>query len=888
MDAREIRRRFLSFFEGRGHARVPSSSLIPNDPSLLLTTAGMVQFKPYFLGQQDPPYPRATSAQKSFRTTDIDLVGLTDRHLTFFEMLGNFSFGDYFKEGAISMAWELVTKEYGIDPARLWATVFVEDDEAAQLWLEHLPAERIVRRDRPLDSVPPAERGKFDNFWSMGVAGPCGPCSEIFVDRGPSHGREGGPEVDEDRYMEIWNLVFMQFERDDDFNLVGELEKKGVDTGSGLERVAVVLQDAGSAFETDLFAPLLEAAQSLTGKRYGEDERTDVSLRILAEHGRATAFLIADGVAPSNEGRGYVLRRMLRRLVSHARRLGVDGDVTPALVERTVDLMGDVYPELTERRPFILQVAQSEEEHFARTLRQGLVLLEDEVDRVKGSGSTTFPGEAAFRYHDTYGFPIELTAELAREEGLKVDMATFERLMTEQRERARAATAKAGGQGALVEVARAAGRTEFLGYERLEADALIAGLIADGERVDTAGEGPRVEVVLSRTPFYAESGGQVGDAGSIVTPTGAIEVEDTVFGPGDVIVHRGRVASGEVQAGQEAQAKVDAARRGSTARSHTGTHVLHWTLRHLLGDHARQAGSLVAPGRLRFDFNHFEGLSRDLLDEVEGVANERLSEDAPVRAYETTFDFARSQGAIALFGEKYGDMVRVVEVGDYSIELCGGTHVPRTGEVSLLLLTSEGSIGTGLRRVEALVGQDAVAHVRNERRLLEELADLLGAGDARQTVERARRTVARIKELENELGQLKGRARGERVADLLASAQDVAGVSLVVAEVKGEDPGGLRELALSLRNRMHNNGHGAAVLATSDGQKATLVAACTSDLVDRGVTAPALLDPAAKAVGGGAGGRPHLAFAGGGKPGALPEALATIPGRLASLLQSRG
>jgi alanyl-tRNA synthetase len=848
----------------------------------------MVQFKPYFLGQQDPPYPRATSAQKSFRTTDIDLVGLTDRHLTFFEMLGNFSFGDYFKDGAISLAWGLVTEGYGIDPERLWATVFVEDDEAVELWRQHLPAERIVRRDRPLDAVPPHERGKFDNFWSMGVAGPCGPCSEIFVDRGPEHGQEGGPEVDEDRYMEIWNLVFMQYERDDDFNIVGELERKGVDTGSGLERVAVVLQDAGSAFEADVFAPLLETAQSITGKRYGEDDRTDVSLRILAEHGRATTFLMADGVVPSNEGRGYVLRRMLRRLVSHARRLGVEGDVTPALVERTVDLMADVYPELSERRPFILQVAQSEEEHFARTLRQGLVLLEQEVARVKGSGSTAFPGEAAFRYHDTYGFPIELTAELARDEGLEVDMDTFQRLMDEQRERARAAVARTGGQEALVEAARAAGRTEFLGYERLEAEAPVSGLLVDGERVDVAQEGRRVEVVLSRTPFYAESGGQVGDAGSVVTSTGAVEVEDTVFGPGDLIVHRGRVTAGEVRVGQEAQATVDAGRRAATARSHTGTHVLHWTLRHLLGEHARQAGSLVAPGRLRFDFNHFEALSRDLLDEVEGVANRRLSEDAPVRAYETTFEFARSQGAIALFGEKYGDLVRVVEVGDYSVELCGGTHVPHTGEVALLLLTSEGSIGTGLRRVDGLVGPDALAHVRAERRLLEELSDVLGAGDVRQTLERATRAVARIKELENELGQLKGRARGERVADLLASAQDVAGVSLVVAEVKDEDPGGLRELALSLRNRMQSNGHGAAVLATTDGQKATLVAACTSDLVDRGVTAPALLDPAAKAVGGGAGGRPHLAFAGGGKPGALTEALATIPGRLATLLQSGG
>ncbi|HEV8682757.1 MAG TPA: alanine--tRNA ligase [Actinomycetota bacterium] len=884
MDSREIRRRFLSFFEERGHTRVPSSSLIPNDPSLLLTTAGMVQFKPYFLGQQDPPYPRATSSQKSFRTTDIDLVGMTDRHLTFFEMLGNFSFGDYFKEGAISFAWELVTEGYGIDPGRLWATVFVEDDEAAEVWLNYLPAERIVRRDRPLDTVPLHERGKFDNFWSMGVAGPCGPCSEIFVDRGPKHGEEGGPEVDEDRYLEIWNLVFMQYERDDEFNLVGELEKKGVDTGSGLERVAVVLQDAGSAFETDVFNPLLETAQSVSGKRYGADHRDDVSLRILAEHGRATAFLMADGVVPSNEGRGYVLRRMLRRLVSHARRLGVEKEVTPEMVERTVELMGDVYPELSERKAFILQVAQSEEEHFARTLRQGLVLLESEVENVKGSGATIFPGDAAFRYHDTYGFPIELTAELAREEGLEVDMETFERLMEEQRDRARSAAAKAGPQEAFAEVARAAGRTDFLGYERLEAEAPVAGLVVEGRRVEGASEGQRVEVLLSRTPFYAESGGQVGDAGLIVTPTGTIEVKDTVFGPGELIVHRGRVGSGEVRVGQDAEARVDAARRGATARSHTGTHVLHWALRHLLGEHARQAGSLVAPGRLRFDFNHFEALSRDLLDEVEGVANLRLAEDAAVRAYETTFDFARSQGAIALFGEKYGDLVRVVEIGDYSVELCGGTHVPHTGQVALVLLTSEGSVGTGLRRVEALVGPDALDQVRVERRLLEELAELLGSGDVHQILERARRTVARIKELENELGQLKGRARGERVGDLMASAHDVAGVSLVVAEVKGEDPGGLRELALSLRDRMQTNGYGAAVLATSDGQKATLVATCTTDLVQRGVTAPALLDPAAKAVGGGSGGRPHLAFAGGGNPAALEEALATIPSRLAALL----
>ncbi|HEX9890622.1 MAG TPA: alanine--tRNA ligase, partial [Actinomycetota bacterium] len=754
MEGSRIRRTFLDFFEGQGHTVVPSSSLIPNDPSLLLTTAGMVQFKPYFLGQQEPPYPRATSAQKSFRTTDIDLVGHTDRHMTFFEMLGNFSFGDYFKEGAIAAAWELVTGGYGIDPGRLWATVYVEDDEAADVWATHLPTERIVRRDRPIDSVPVAERGKFDNFWSMGVAGPCGPCSEIFVDRGPAYGQEGGPAVDEERYLEIWNLVFMQFERDDDFNIVGELARKGVDTGSGLERVALVLQDAGSAFETDLLRPLLEEAERLTGRRYGDDERTDVSLRILAEHGRATTFLMADGVTPSNEGRGYVLRRMLRRLVSHARRLGVEGQVTVPLAELTIERFGDTYPELREQKAFLLGLAAGEEEHFTRTLRAGMERFEQEVERAKTSGTTVFPGEAAFLSHDTFGFPIELTEELAGEEGLEVDIATFERLMEEQRTRAKEAAKGARDERALVEVGKAAGPTDFLGYERLDAEATVAGLVTGGAAAETASEGEAVEVVLDRTPYYAEGGGQVGDAGVIRTESGELAVEDTVPGPGGTIVHRARVHKGEVRAGQQAEALVDVDRRAATARAHTGTHVVHWTLRSLLGEHARQAGSLVAPGRLHFDFSHFEAVSRDQLAEAQATANDRLIEDEAVRAYETTMEFARSQGAIALFGEKYGDVVRVVEIGDYSVELCGGTHTARTGQVAPVILTSEGSIGSGLRRIEALVGPDALRWVDAERLLLEEVAEALGSGDPRQAPDRARRAVARIKELEGELRAL--------------------------------------------------------------------------------------------------------------------------------------
>ncbi|HEV3474315.1 MAG TPA: alanine--tRNA ligase [Actinomycetota bacterium] len=874
MNGADIRKRFLSFFEDREHTVVPSSSLIPDDPSLLLTTAGMVQFKPFFLGQQDPPYPRAASVQKAFRTTDIELVGRTDRHLTFFEMLGNFSFGDYFKEGAIAAAWDLITEGFGLDPDRLWATVYETDDEAERIWQRILPPERVVRR------------GKKDNFWSMGVAGPCGPCSEIYVDRGPDHGREGGPEVDEDRYLEIWNLVFMQDECDDNEQVVGELPTKNIDTGMGLERMAVILQDVGSAFETDLMRPLLEEAESLSGRSYGKEESDDVSLRILAEHGRATTFLIGDGVIPSNEGRGYVLRRMLRRMVLHARKLGVEGNVMHRLAERTVELMGEAYPDLVERKAFVLQVAGAEEEHFGITLRQGMTLFEDEVERLRGSGERGFPGDAAFRYHDTYGFPIELTVELAEEQGLDVDRATFDRLMSEQRDRARAAAKAGPDQKALVDAARQAGRTEFLGYERLEAEAQLAAVLKDGSPVKAAAEGDRIELLLDRTPFYAEGGGQVGDAGVLRSDSGEVRVEDTVPGPGEVIVHRGLVTRGEIREGQEVHAAVDAPRRAATARSHTGTHVVHWTLRHLLGEHARQAGSLVAPGRLRFDFTHFEPLSRDRLEEAEATANTRLAEDAPVRAYETTFEFARSQGALALFGEKYGEIVRVVEVGDYSVELCGGTHVPRTGQVSLALITSEASIGSGLRRIEALVGPDALDHVNRERRLLEEVAEALGAGDPTQAPERARRAVARIKELEASLGSVRSQERAGRVEELVAAAADVGGARLVLAELPGEEPGALRELALKLRDRLEKEGHGAAVLGTADGGKATLVAGCTKALVDRGVTAPLLLEEAARAVGGGAGGRPHLSMAGGKNAAALSDALATVPARLAALLAS--
>jgi alanyl-tRNA synthetase len=754
--------------------------------------------------------------------------------------------------------------------------VFETDDEAEMIWIDKvgLPPERVVRR------------GKDDNFWSMGVAGPCGPNSEIFVDRGPKYGPEGGPEVDEDRFMEIWNVVFMQNECDEHENVIGDLPKKNIDTGSGLERVALVLQEKDSAFDTDLLRPILDVAESLTGRRYGADGRDDVSLRIIAEHGRATTFLMGDGVLPSNEGRGYVLRRMLRRLVTHTRKLGVDRVVMGPLVDKTVELMGETYPELVENRAFIEQVAASEEERFGATYRQGMTLFETEVAKAKQAGSTTLSGDAAFKLHDTFGFQEQLTIELAAEHRLAVDTERFAELMEEQRARGQRAAKKGDvAEGVLGEIAQVAGPSEFLGYERLQAEGRLVGMAGDGTIAEVAGEGQRVRFVLDRTPFYPEGGGQVGDSGMVRTPTGTIQVTDTRPGPGGIIVHEGLVGSGEVQQGQEVEAVVDAERRAATARSHTGTHVLHHTLRQALGEHARQAGSLVQPGRLRFDFTHYESVPRHRLEEIEYLANRRLADDEPVRAYETTFDFAKSQGAIALFGEKYGEIVRVVEVGDYSIELCGGTHVRHTGEVALLRLVGESSIGSGFRRVEALTGPDALRQVNVERRLLEEITEAIGGGDPSMAPERVRHALARIKQLESELGKLRRIEQAAEVETLLGRARSIDGVSLIVESLAGREAGELRELALKLRNKLA--GEPAAVVVAGPGEgKTLLVAALTKDLLSRGLTAASLLDPAAKAVGGSAGGKPDLAMGGGPRAEGLEEALRLIPVRLEELLAS--
>ncbi|HEU4356685.1 MAG TPA: alanine--tRNA ligase [Actinomycetota bacterium] len=873
MQGRDIRESFLRFFEERGHHRVPSSSLIPAPESgLLLANAGMNQFIPYFLGHSEPPYDRAASVQKCFRANDIENVGRTARHLTFFEMLGNFSFGDYFKRESCGWGYELVTGVWGIDPDRLWVTVYETDDEAIEVWLEiGIPRERIVRR------------GKADNYWWTHAAGPAGPCSEIYVDRGSAYGPDGGPEVDEERFLEIWNHVFMQEEVDDHSNVLGDLPAKNIDTGSSLERVAIVLQGVSNIFETDLFRPMLDLAESVSGERYGADPNTDMSLKVIAEHGRATTFLVADGVLPSNEGRGYVLRRMLRRVVSHARRIGIEHEVMPALVGRSVELFGDAYPELAENRAYIEQVVTSEEERFAGTLRQGMTLFETEIDRARGSG--TLPGDVVFKLHDTFGFPRELTRELVEDSGLQVDEERFDELMAEQRDRAKRAAKKERLGEDLTQVAGSAGPTEFIGYASLAGEGRVLALLTDAGRAEVAGEGQDVRVVLDRTPFYAESGGQIGDHGYLRTAGGLVRVIDAQFGPGDTIVHTGIVQSGEMRLGEDVEAEVDEVRRESTARAHTATHVVHWTLKHLLGEHARQAGSLVAPGRLRFDFPHHAAVPRDVLEQAEELANRRLAEDQPVKIYETTFDEAKNQGAIALFGEKYGEFVRVVEVGDYSVELCGGTHVPRTGNVALVRILGESSIGAGMRRVEALVGPDALKEINLERDLLHAIVEALGAGDPQAAPARARQLVEHVKRLESELGKIRKGDVNARVDQIVGAATTLGGARLVTAltpMVSDE----LRELAQAAVGKLEGQGGAAVVLGSDLGGKALLVAACSKNLLARGVTGPKLLERAGPAIGGGAGGKPILAMAGGPKGAAVRDALDAIPARLEELLSA--
>jgi alanyl-tRNA synthetase len=881
MNSTDIRRRFTDFFVQRNHRLVPSSPLIPNDPTLLLANAGMNQFKPYFLGEVEPDFRRATSVQKCTRTSDIEIVG--DRsHCTFFEMLGNFSFGDYFKEGAIAYAWELVTEGFGLEPDRLWATVYLDDDEAFGLWREiGVPAERIQRL------------GKEDNFWDMGVPGPCGPSSEIHYDRGPTFGPDGGPASESDRYLEIWNLVFMQNVRGEgegkDYPILGELPEKNIDTGMGLERVAILLQGADSMYETDLFAPVRAEVQELSEASYGKDDRVDRSIRIVTEHGRTASFLIADGVLPSNEGRGYILRRLLRRSVRHLRLLGVEDPALARVSARVVDTLGEAWPELVAQRSLIEQVVASEEESFSRTLRQGSTLLDSAIRRTREQGVPMLAGDTAFQLHDTYGFPYELTLEAAAEAGLEVDADRFQELMEDQRRRAKEARRELDADLRRLESYRDLsarhGRPTFVGYETTTAEGRLLGLLRDGEELAAASEGDQVELILDRTPFYAEGGGQVGDTGLVRTGGGAVlQVTDTRPGLEGFYVHTARVVSGEPQVGDQVHAEVDADRREAVTRSHTATHTLHWALRDQLGEHARQQGSLVDAGRLRFDFAHFQAVPSEQLAEIETSVNRQLLADPDIKVWHGTLAEAEAAGALSLFGEKYGSVVRVVEVGDFSRELCGGTHVGHGSQVGPVHVVGEASIGANLRRIEALTGLEALHYVDRERQLLAEVAALLKTRPE-DAPEQLRRRLEALATATRELERLRLAGLERLAADLAGRVAREPGGWLVAERVPDAAADDLRRIASSVRDRV-GAGPGVVVLGSEVQGKAAMVALLTTDLAASGAAARDVLARAAKAVGGGAGGKGDLASAGGRDPSRLDEALGIARADALELLEA--
>jgi alanyl-tRNA synthetase len=841
MDANGLRAAFTGFFAERGHEVVPSASLIPHDPTVLFTIAGMVPFKPYFLGDEPAPWPRATSVQKCFRTLDIDIVGTTERHCTFFEMLGNFSFGDYFKADAIPYAWSFVTGALGIDGERLWVTVHESDDEAEEIWVDlvGVPRERIQRMGD-------------DNFWKMGDTGPCGPSSELYYDRGEAHGPGGGPaRGGAERYVEIWNLVFMQYNRLPDGGLV-DLPRRSIDTGAGLERILPVVQGVGSMFDTDLMVPIRQVAEEATGTRYGDDPDLDVTLRILTDHARAMAMLVVDGVLPSNEGRGYVLRRVIRRAVRRAHQLGVTDAITPRLVAAVTGVLGRAYPALVDDADLVAATVEREEGHFRRTLEAGSAILDEELAR----GTGRVPGDVAFRLHDTHGFPIELTVEMAAEAGSEVDLAGFERSMAAQRQRAQAdarARRAAGGDEAVYrDLLDTAGSTLFTGYDHADGPATVVAVLA-GHEAGTA------EVFLDRTPFYAESGGQVGDVGTITTETGTAVVSDTQSVLPGLVAHRARI-EGELFPGQDALAVIDGGRRESIRRNHTGTHLLHSALRQVLGDHVRQQGSLVAPDRLRFDFSHPEGVRPEELAAVADLANGDVLTDAPVRVVETSKAEAEAMGALAFFGDKYGERVRVVRAGAHSTELCGGTHVGALGMIGPITVVSEGSIGSNTRRIEAVTGAGSLALLRDRQRALEDAARLLRV-EPDGVVEALERLMDRQRQADKELERL----RRARLEDISAGLAERAENGMVVERLDGLGPDQLRDVAQAARRR----GPDTVVLAGSpDGAKVALAVASGSR------DAAAAVKELAALVGGGGGGSPDVAVAGGKDPAGIDDMLA--------------
>ena len=884
MESAEIRSRWLRFFEsenrqGLTHTVVPSASLIADDPNLLLVNAGMVPFKPFFLGEVTPPYKRATSVQKCVRTLDIDEVGKTTRHASFFQMCGNFSFGDYFKEGAISLAWELLTRPindggYGFPEDRLWVTVYLDDDEAADIWHKKIgiPRERIQRRDMA------------DNFWSMGVPGPCGPCSEIYYDRGPAYGAEGGPIADENRYLEVWNLVFMQNERGagggkDSYPILGELPAKSIDTGLGLERTAALLQGVENIYEIDTTMQILTKASSLAGVTYGKSQNSDVSLRVVADHARTSAMLIGDGVTPGNEGRGYVLRRMMRRTIRNMRLLGVSDPIMSELTQAAIGAMGPQYPELISDQKRILAVSIAEEESFLQTLKSGTQIFDLASTQLKAQKKSVLPGDEVFKLHDTYGFPFDLTLEMAREEGLEVDEDGFRRLMNEQRDRAKAdAKAKKSGHTDLSEykkIADSKGASTFVGYTQIESEAVVNGILVDGISVQSAISGSEVEIVLDRTPFYAEGGGQLADGGRITLANGAVvEIDDVQTPVNGLSVHRGRVISGEVALGSQALAAIDLERRNAISRAHTATHMVHKAFREILGETATQAGSENSPGRFRFDFPSTGAVPDSVLNEVEARVNTLLLDNLEVTAETMSQDAAKKIGAMALFGEKYGDQVRVVSVGDWARELCGGTHVSASGQLGLIKLLSESSVGAGVRRVEALVGVDAYKYLAREHLLLNSLTEIVKGARPEELPERISDLLNKIKEIEKELATVRSAQAMSQVGSLAEKAVVVNGISVIATAFgDGIAADDLRRIATDLKSRSANSV--VALVSVVEG-KAVLVAAVSDGAKSAGVKAGALVKIGSTILGGGGGGKDDFAQGGGTNLDQISVALSAI------------
>jgi len=865
LSSTELRTAFLEFFRERGHAVVPSSPLVPgNDPTLLFTNAGMVQFKDVFLGKDRRAYSRAASSQRCVRAggkhNDLENVGYTARHHTFFEMLGNFSFGDYFKREAIGYAWEFITGTLGIPPERLWVTVFRDDDEAADIWLKEIG----------VDPARFSRLGESSNFWAMGDTGPCGPCSEIFYDHGEDipGGPPGSPDEDGDRYVEIWNLVFMQFDRAADGTLV-PLPKPSVDTGMGLERIAAVMQGVHSNYDIDLFRNLISAAADVTNQKSVDSP----SLRVIADHIRACAFLIVDGVMPSNEGRGYVLRRIIRRAIRHGYQLGQGDPFFFKLVQSLADQMGKAYPELVASADLAMRVLKQEEERFAETLSTGMALLEAEIANLT---SKVIPGATVFKLYDTYGFPVDLTADVARERGLTVDQPGFEAAMEAQRERARSASRFGVDLRGGVTLDAP---TDFCGYDSLEGVGTVVALIRDGAQVERLGQGDAGQVVLDATPFYAESGGQVGDIGVLEGEHAQFTVSDT-HKLGKAHGHVGTVTRGEIKVGDRVTARVDAATRQATVLNHSATHLLHAALRQVLGAHVTQKGSLVAPDRLRFDFSHFQAVTPEELEQIERLVNAEIRRNAPAETRLMPYDDAVAAGAMALFGEKYDDEVRVLSIGDFSTELCGGTHVGRAGDIGLLRIVSEGGVAAGVRRIEAVTGEEALDYAAASETTLRQIASLV-RGSPADAEEKVRQLLDRQKKLERDLAALKSRLASGQGVDLAESAVEVAGVKVVAAEVPGADARSLREAVDALKAKL-----GSAIIVlgapTEDG-KVLLVAGVTADLVGK-ARAGELVGAVAARVGGKGGGRPDFAQAGGTDPSQLGAALAAVPGLVATKL----